>query len=202
MGYVRRGRFYLLFSAGFPLGERQLGVDVPLTFEPLDVGTIDQTQPRLPGYLSTSTVRETGVGLGVSIGPIQCVRSVVSVPSSPSVVRYRMLGPGINISFELTEEQGAALVTKYRTYVDDTRLESTFKAYTKRHYDSWVTFVRGTGEGDTVRPVLVTGVDMTKDFAMMAYSKMVQASHPSSQLRFLGSPLPLPLPGGDGVQKD
>ena len=40
----------------------------------------------------------------------------------------------------------------------------------KDHYDSWVTFARDSGHGNDIRPVLVTGVDMTRDFAMMAYS--------------------------------
>ena len=57
-GYVRRGRLHLLFSAGRPLGERQLGVEVPRTFKPLDVGPVIYSQPRLPGHLSTNTVRE------------------------------------------------------------------------------------------------------------------------------------------------
>jgi len=35
VGYIRRGRFNLLFSAGSPLGERRLGVDVPHTFKQL-----------------------------------------------------------------------------------------------------------------------------------------------------------------------
>ena len=67
VGYIRRGRFHLLFSAGCPLGSRQLGVDVPLTFEPLDVGPVIFSQPRLPGYLCTSTVKETGASLGASV---------------------------------------------------------------------------------------------------------------------------------------
>ena len=67
VGYTRRGRFHLLFSAGVPLGSRELGVDVPLTFEPLDVGPTIPSQPRLPGYLSTSTVKEAGAGLGASV---------------------------------------------------------------------------------------------------------------------------------------
>ena len=57
VGYVRRGRFHLLFSAGCPLGSREPGVDVPITFEPLDVGHVIFSQPRLPGYLSTNTVK-------------------------------------------------------------------------------------------------------------------------------------------------
>ena len=67
VGYVRRGRFHLLFSAGCPLGSRELGVDVPLTFEPLDVGPVIFSQPRLPGYLSTNTIKEKGAGLGASV---------------------------------------------------------------------------------------------------------------------------------------
>ena len=170
VGYIRRGRFHLLFSAGCPLGERQLGVGVPLAFEPLNVGPIDRTDPRLPGCLSTNTVRETGVGIGVSMFPTPYVRSVAPVSSSTLVAHFRMLEPGIKISFELTEEQGAALVTKYPTYREDVELESIFKAYTKRHYDSWVAFACDAGHGDDIKPVLVTGVDMTRDFAMMAYS--------------------------------
>jgi len=170
VGYVRRGRFHRLFSAGCPLGERQLGVDVPLTFKPLNVGPIVYSQPRLPGCLSTNTVRETGIDLGVSISPIPYVHSDASVLPPNSDARPRMLEPGVSISFELTEKQGAALVTKYRTYREDVELESVFKAYVKRHYDSWVTFAREAGHGDDIKPVLVTGFDITRDFAMMAYS--------------------------------
>ena len=155
VGYTRRGRFHLLFSAGCPLGERQLGADVPLTFEPLRVGPIVYSQPRLPGHLSTKTVRETGAGLGASISPVPYVHSAVFVSSS--------------ISFELTEKRGAALVTKHSTYREDAELELPFKKYTKRHYSSWVTFARNVGHGDDIRPILITGVDMTRDFAMMAY---------------------------------
>ena len=95
---------------------------------------------------------------------------VTSVSPDTSDIRCRMLEPGVSISFELTEKHGAALVTKYPTYREDVELESIFKAYTKRHYNSWVAFSRDTGHGDDIKPVLVTGVDMTRDFAMMAYS--------------------------------
>ena len=67
VGYIRRGRFHLLFSAGCPLGSRQLGVDVPHTFEPLNTGQVIFSQPRLPGYLCTSTVKESGAGAGASV---------------------------------------------------------------------------------------------------------------------------------------
>ena len=66
VGYIREGRFHLLFSAGIPLGTRELGVDVPDTFEPLDVGHFIHGKIRPPGYLRTSTVREIGADVGAS----------------------------------------------------------------------------------------------------------------------------------------
>ena len=61
-------------------------------------------------------------------------------------------------------------MTKYHTYREDIELESAFEEYIKRHYDSWVTFARTARHGNNIKPVLVTGVDMTRDFAMIAYS--------------------------------
>lgn len=45
----------------------------------------------------------------------------------------------------------------------------TFEKYVKEHCASWVAFAREKGHGD-LDPVLVTGVDRTKDFAMLCYS--------------------------------
>jgi hypothetical protein len=80
------------------------------------------------------------------------------------------LEPGAHFSFELSGNRGAALVTKYPTYREDSLLESAFEAYTKRHYESWVKFARDKQYGNDIHPVLVTGFDMTRDFAMAAYS--------------------------------
>ena len=77
---------------------------------------------------------------------------------------------GAGFSFELTGNRGAALVTKYPTYREDSLLESAFEKYTKRHYESWVAFARDKQYGDDVQPVLISGFDMTRDFAMVAYS--------------------------------
>jgi len=55
--------------------------------------------------------------------------------------------------------------------MEEIQLEGTFKEYTKEHYDSWVGFARERGYPDDIKPVLVTGVDMTRDFAMVTYSK-------------------------------
>jgi len=81
-----------------------------------------------------------------------------------------MLEPGSSISFQLTGDQGAALLTKHPTYREDAELGRAFEVYTKEHYDSWVAFARKRGHPDGIKPVLVTGVDMTRDFAMMSYS--------------------------------
>ena len=61
-------------------------------------------------------------------------------------------------------------MTKYTTYREDTALISAFESYTTRHYQSWVAFASHKQYGNDIQPVLVCGLDMTKDFAMVAYS--------------------------------
>ncbi|KAF9779016.1 hypothetical protein BJ322DRAFT_469697 [Thelephora terrestris] len=64
VGYIRKGRFHLLFSAGDELGSRVLGVDVPPKFIPLKLeGIVQRYRP--PGYLRTASVRQVGVELKV-----------------------------------------------------------------------------------------------------------------------------------------
>ena len=168
VGYILRGCFHLLFSAGCPLGERELGVDVPHTFKQLHVGPTFNTQPRPPGYLSANTVREIPTRLRASMYPYVC--SIAPVSSRISAVHSRTLEPGSSISFQLTGDQGAALLTKHSTYREDVKLGRTFEEYTKDHYDSWVAFARERGHPNDIKPVLVTGIDMTRDFAMISYS--------------------------------
>ena len=81
-----------------------------------------------------------------------------------------MLEPGFNAAFELSKKQGAALVTKHSTFKEDVERKERFQKYANSHYDSWVAFAREGEHGDDVKPALVIGVDMTRDFAMMAYS--------------------------------
>ncbi|KAF9649107.1 hypothetical protein BDM02DRAFT_3095227 [Thelephora ganbajun] len=152
VGFIRRGQFHLIFSAGIPLGLRQPGVDVPITFEELDVGPLTSSEPRPSGCLRTPSVRPIGGDL-------------VDTEFTPLSSEH-----GINFSFELAGDRGAALVTRYSTYRDDCLLEAAFETYTKRHYESWVTFARQKQYGNDIRPVLVSGLDMTRDFAMVAYS--------------------------------
>ena len=72
VGFIRWGQFHLLFSAGSPLGERRLGEDVPVTFEPLAVGEVARRQPRLPCCLRTDTVRQVGASIGTTLSPNLC----------------------------------------------------------------------------------------------------------------------------------
>ena len=161
----------MLFSAGRARGERQLGIDVPHTFVELqpDATVTAFSQPRSPGCLHTDTVREIGVGVGVSVSTALCVLQL-NHPLLIFETLTRPLEPGAYFSYELTGKRGAALVTRHQTYKEDALKRSAFEQYTKKHYDSWVAFSREKQYGDDVKPVLVYGVDMTRDFAMAAYS--------------------------------
>jgi hypothetical protein len=89
--------------------------------------------------------------------------------TSASDVHSRMLEPGRSIPFRLSQGHGAVLVTKYPTLREDIQRTGTFEKYIKEHYASWVEFASATGHGN-INPILVTGIDRTKDFAMISYS--------------------------------
>ena len=93
-----------------------------------------------------------------------------SVNSHRLIERVSAVEPGAGIAFEFTRNQGAVLITKDSTYREDIDRELTFEDYIKKHYDSWVDFARDQGYGRDIRPVLVTGVDLTREFATAAYS--------------------------------
>ncbi|KAF9789496.1 hypothetical protein BJ322DRAFT_538591 [Thelephora terrestris] len=175
VGYIRQGRFHLLFSAGIPLGERQRGVHVPYTFEPLVCAdeTTEEVQPRGPCCVAARTSRTVGASLDATVPTLET------------------LEPGENFSFELVGDRGAALTTRHPTYNEDSQLDTAFKKYTIRHYKSWVKFARDKEYGENLRPVLVSGFDMTKDFAIMAYScdrTSVQSDKTSSTPMFGSAP--------------
>lgn len=80
------------------------------------------------------------------------------------------MGPGAKVAFELAGKQGAVLMTSHLTYLERFERKLHFQAYTKNHYESWVDFCVEQGHGDNIKPVLVTGVELTKAFSAMAYS--------------------------------
>ena len=86
------------------------------------------------------------------------------------IERASTVEPGAGFAFELTSKRGAALVTKHHTYREDIEREANFEAYIKKHYQSWVDFSLEKGHGRNIKPILVTGVDLTRDFATVAYS--------------------------------
>ena len=80
------------------------------------------------------------------------------------------MGPGVKMSFKLTSKQGAALITNYPTHREDIERKLAFENYAKQHYNSWVDFAYQQEHGKDIRPILVTGVQMTRQFAMVAYA--------------------------------
>ena len=86
------------------------------------------------------------------------------------IERASAVEPGAGIAFELNSKRGAALVTKHYTYREDIEREVPFEDYIKKHYQSWVDFSLEQGHGRNIKPILVTGVDLTRDFATVAYS--------------------------------
>ena len=88
VGYVRRGRFHLLFSAGCKPANMGPGVNALPTFEPLTIGNTIYSQPRPPGYLYTGVSRETRPGPTESVDTVPCVLSVKSVlPRAHALMR-------------------------------------------------------------------------------------------------------------------
>ncbi|KAL4248782.1 hypothetical protein ABKN59_008349 [Abortiporus biennis] len=154
VGYMRGGCFHLLFSAGCPLGSRRVGVDVPVGFVPLNASPVVKLQPRKPGPVKTSSLRVSGSSLGASL----------NLPTS-------VVSGGIHLSFESTTSQGAILVTRHKTYRDDAQRLGHFRRYMLDHYESWLAFANDQGHGIRLQDlILVTGRDMTEDFAMLAFS--------------------------------
>ncbi|KAF9790499.1 hypothetical protein BJ322DRAFT_393495 [Thelephora terrestris] len=169
VGYVRKGRFHLLFSASLsPVQES----DAPQSFEILTVGRIVCDVPVPAGPLKT----ETAQVIKERLIPIPSPTPASSPPSSSS------------------GEKGALLLTKYPMYREDVEREGHFKEYTRKHYNSWVEFARQNGHGDgDLNPVLVTGVDRTRDFVMLCYSK--------DNDRVINCEFTTPIPGANDYGK-
>ena len=112
-----------------------------------------------------------GRTLGLQL-PLLCACRNISVwPKITVTNEYTSaVEPGARISFELTSKQGATLITKHPTYREHIERDRRFVDYIKQYYESWVDFAREHGYPDDVKPILVTGVDLTRDFATVAYS--------------------------------
>jgi len=146
------------------------GVDVPSTFVPLNIGEPVFRLPRRNGCLCAGNIQETGVTLDATVPATLYAPSLGPFSTCLKSVPHR--GPSAHFSLKFTGERGAALVTRYPTYSEDidAQFKLAFETYTINHYDSWVKFAHHMGYGTDVQPVLVTGLDFTKDLAMLAYS--------------------------------
>jgi len=172
VGFIRDGRFNLLFSAGSPLEEPEPG-EVPATFVPLDVGSPVSGKPRQPGCLHTPNVRPLGPPSGTETFTPLYVPSLEQYPHRFQIFSPRLPEDEANFAFELTGDRGAALVTRHRTVPEDmsAKSETAFEMYIKVHYKSWVNFANSKRRGNDIHLVLVSGFDMTRDFSTVAYSR-------------------------------
>jgi len=109
--------------------------------------------------------------LGVQL-PLLCACRNISVWPEIMVTNgyTSAVEPGARIAFELTSKQGATLITKHPTYREHIERDRRFVNYIKQHYESWINFAREQDYPEDVRPILVTGVDLTQEFATVAYS--------------------------------
>ena len=88
VGYVRKGRFHLLFSAGREPGNMGPGANTPRTFEPLTIGKTIYNQSRPPGYLYPGVAEETRPGPAESVDTNPCALSVKSIlPRAHALMR-------------------------------------------------------------------------------------------------------------------
>jgi len=166
VGFIDEGQFHLLFYAGSQPGQ-ELGVNVPKSFVPLTIKETSFRTPRKAGRLSSRHVQEVEVTASAT-------GYALSLGQSPAFLRnvlHRTQGARPYFSLRLGGKRGAALVTRYPTYIEVASHQATFDDYTKRHYESWVAFAREEGYKPGIQPVLVYGIDVTRDLAMTAYSK-------------------------------
>jgi len=161
VGYISKGRFNLLIPTDSPEGLRRF-------LEPNELEQLEAESPvsveRPAGCLHTPSVQKMGRCHGVSDGftPLHVLPIAQPSPVTPT------LEPSTDFSFNFDGDRGAALVTTGERHRKDypVRLKPQFEKYIEHNYRSWVQLA----DGMDARPVLVTGFDVTKDFAVMAYS--------------------------------
>ncbi|KAF8521310.1 hypothetical protein JB92DRAFT_1817718 [Gautieria morchelliformis] len=152
VGYIRQGRFHLLFSASMPQGGRILGEDVPLDFVPFEPGPTAKDQPRGPGALHARYIKQIGAAFNISANAT-CIDA------------------GTTFNFKTSSTKGAILMTKYQTFCEDAERWGRFEDYMRQHYQSWHDHANKLGHRVKLEDILfITGHDMTRDFDMVAFS--------------------------------
>jgi hypothetical protein len=85
------------------------------------------------------------------------------------------IAPGGQLEYEAFSGRGALLVTNHNTYVQNAQRLKTFKQYMLANYRDWLAFAHREGHDVSLFDLIfVTGVDLTRDFAMAAFSAGAQ----------------------------
>lgn len=79
------------------------------------------------------------------------------------------MAPGASLSFQLSQDQGAAFLTRHNTLCLDSSQDGTLRKYIKDHYSAWGEYARYRGF-EEVDLILISGIDLSRDYAMLAYA--------------------------------
>jgi hypothetical protein len=90
------------------------------------------------------------------------------------LIKYRVpISPGATLECRVRGKAGAGLLTKYHTYDHIAVQLSRFKRLMVRHCRSWLRFAhREDYEVEMQDLILVTGVSLTRDWALFAYDSV------------------------------
>ena len=159
----------------FPQGFRwDRGYSAPRFLLPSNLWILDQSyQAEAVPQATYARTRFDRLGrtLAVQLLLLSACRNIPAWPKTIVINKHTSaVEPGARIAFELTSKQGAALITKYPTYRERVERGLRFENYIKRHYESWVEFALEQEHPEDVKPILVTGVSLTREFATVAYS--------------------------------
>jgi hypothetical protein len=85
--------------------------------------------------------------------------------------RRPMLSAGAEFSFNASRNAGACLITRFKTISKDAEFDGHLRLSFQRNYKLWLAFAQEKDPNVQLNDLrLVTGVDLTKDWAMLAYS--------------------------------
>ncbi|KAF8513570.1 hypothetical protein BU17DRAFT_53153, partial [Hysterangium stoloniferum] len=156
VGYMRYGCFHRLFNVTLPEDHEVNKDNVPPDFVKLELGSPSEVWrlPRAgPTTLQSNDIIVKGIGAGVSASSL-------------------VVAAGGSIQFESTASSGAILLTPNKTYrVDAVRIPRMEK-YARLNVESWLQLAIDEDFGPTALEdmMLITGYDLTSEYAMAAFS--------------------------------
>ncbi|KAI5118155.1 hypothetical protein M0805_000534 [Coniferiporia weirii] len=157
VGYVLYGGFQRLFNIFADEDDPVNHLGVPENFEPLPSA-------------SRATFRRTPLMPGAMCAIVPVVQA------------------GASIELACSKQQGAALVIKHPAYREDSSRRRALSRYMLQHYPTWLTFARSNLDQDIRLKdlLLVTGCDLTADWATAAFTDSSQENSISFQVGFSG----------------